>query len=100
MVRRLEMVESLGAPPSGHHDWSDRSGGSQGGGSPSRSPTRNPTGMGGGPPSALAHTSLGDAGIPDRMPSADELTSIRWGTPPQTVLHPLTPCRPARDSKV
>lgn len=72
LVRRLEMVESLGAPSSGPA-WSERAGSR--GGSPSRSPTRNP--------GALSHSaglppgSFGDGNIPDRMPSADELTSVR-----------------------
>lgn len=72
LVRRLEMVESLGAPSSGRA-WSDRAGSR--GGSPAMSPTRNPGAL---PPSlGLPPASLGDGGIPDRMPSADELTSVR-----------------------
>ncbi|EIE25400.1 hypothetical protein COCSUDRAFT_46702 [Coccomyxa subellipsoidea C-169] len=73
LVRRLEMVESLGAPSSGRA-WSERAGSR--GGSPSRSPTRNPSALS---PSAaaLGPGSFGDGGIPDRMPSADELTSVR-----------------------
>ncbi len=73
LVRRLEMVESLGAPSSGRA-WSERAGSR--GGSPSRSPTRNPSALS---PSAaaLGPGSFGDGGIPDRMPSADGLTSVR-----------------------
>ncbi|CAL8460642.1 g172 [Coccomyxa elongata] len=72
LVRRLEMAESLGAPSSGRA-WSDRAGSR--GGSPSKSPTRNPGAL--TPSLALPPASLGDGGIPDRMPSADELTSVR-----------------------
>lgn len=71
------MAESLGAQQErSGRPWPDQAGGSR---SPSRSPTRSPQAA--NSQSSLPQRALGDAGVPERLPAATEVTSIRYETP-------------------